>query len=307
LSPTLKGIALKIASTLAFAVMVTLIKLVSDQVPPGEVLFARASIGTIPVVVMLLVQGEFGRALVTHKPFGHMKRAVFGTMSMFCWFASLVWLPLADATAINYAGPLFGVIFAALLLGERVRAYRWTAVGVGFAGVLIVLSDHVSGVQFAADGRALGALLALASAVFAAVATVMVRGLTATETTGAIVFYFSISAAAMSLISLPFGWVVPTLGEAGILVAAGLCGGIGQVLMTSGYRYAEASVAAPFDYASMIWIVVLAYAVFGDVPTSTVMLGSLIVIGSGVFVMWHEHKLGILEKKAFEREAGTPI
>lgn len=307
MSPTSRGVVLKIVSTLVFAVMVTLIKLVSAEVPPGEVLFARAFFGTVPVLVWLAARGEFPSGLRTRQPFGHVKRAVVGTISMFCWFASIVYLPLPDTTAINYSSPLFGVVFAALFLGEKVRIYRWSAVAVGFFGVLVVLSEHITATGVARDGgQAIGAAFSLASAVFAALAMVTVRSLTATETTGAIVLYFSSAAAAFALFTIPFGWVVPTPWQAGILIAAGLCGGVGQVLMTEAYRNAEASAIAPFDYANMIWIVAISYFLFADVPSVTVIVGSLIVIGSGIFVMWRERRLGILERRAeAARKGGT--
>lgn len=307
MSSTSRGVVLKIVSTLVFAVMVTLIKLVSAEVPPGEVLFARAFFGTVPVLVWLAARGELPSGLRTRQPFGHVKRAVVGTISMFCWFASIVYLPLPDTTAINYSSPLFGVVFAALFLGEKVRVYRWSAVAVGFFGVLVVLSEHITSTGVARDGgQAVGAAFSLASAVFAALAMVTVRSLTATETTGAIVLYFSSAAAAFALFTIPFGWVVPTPWQAGILIAAGLCGGVGQVLMTEAYRNAEASAIAPFDYANMIWIVAISYVLFADVPSLTVVIGSLIVIGSGIFVMWRERRLGILERRAeAARKGGT--
>lgn len=297
LSPTTTGILLKVLSTLVFAIMVILIKIVADRIPAGEVLFARAFFGTLPVVVWLAMRGEFPAALRTRQPIGHVRRAVVGTISMFSWFSAVSYLPLADATAINYSGPLFGVVFAALLLKEQVRAYRWSAVAVGFVGVLIVLSEQVQGFDLAEGGRGFGALLALNSAVFAALAMVSVRSLTATETTGAIVFYFSFAASVMALATIPFGWVMPTREEAVLLVAAGLAGGIGQVLMTESYRYAEASVIAPFDYANMIWIVVASYLLFDQLPTATVVVGSAIVIGSGIFVMWRESRLGLKRRR----------
>jgi len=191
MSPTAAGVLFKIASTIAFAFMLTLIKVVSDRIPSGEVLFARSFFGIIPVIVYLLVLGVFPASLATKKPFGHIRRSVVGTVSMFCWFTSVGYLPLPDATAINYSGPLFGVCFAALLLHERVRAFRWGAVGIGFCGVLIVLSQQINGFDLGFHGgRTIGAVCALASAVLGAIAAVTVRELTATETTGAIVFYF---------------------------------------------------------------------------------------------------------------------
>lgn len=306
MSSTVAGIVFKIGSTIVFAIMLTLIKLSSDQVPTGEVLFARSFFGIIPVIVYLVALGEFPSSLSTRKPFGHVRRSVVGTVSMFCWFSSVAYLPLPDATAINYSGPLFGVIFAATLLGERVRIYRWSAVAVGFVGVLIVLSEQLGGGGFGLHGtRAIGGLLALGSAVLGAIAGVTVRELTATETTGAIVFYFSATGAVFSLVTLP-GWVMPSPRVATYLVMAGIFGGIGQVLMTQAYRYAEASVVAPFDYVNMLWIIILSYMTFGDVPSAVVLFGSAIVIGSGIFVIWRERRLGILEAKAKARAATPP-
>jgi drug/metabolite transporter (DMT)-like permease len=172
--------------------------------------------------------------------------------------------------------------------------------------VLVVLSEQIEGFDVLGVDRALGAVLALASAVLAALAMITVRILTATETTGAIVFYFSASAAGLSLLTLPFGWVVPDPEAAALLVLAGLFGGVGQVLMTEAYRRAEASVVAPFDYANMIWIVIAAYVVFGDVPTAAVLAGSAVVVGSGIFVIWRERRLGLLQARAQARGASSP-
>lgn len=307
MSPTVAGILFKLASTIAFALMLTLIKVTSGRVPAGEVLFARSFFGIIPVVVYLAWLGEFPASLRTQRPLGHVRRSLVGTLSMFCWFTAVAALPLPDATAISYSGPLFGVCFAALLLHERVRIFRWVAVGIGFCGVLIVLSGQMRGFDGTFHGaRTIGAALALASAVLGAIAAVTVRELTATETTGAIVFYFSACGAAFSLLTLPMGWVAPTFAEGSMLVLAGLFGGIGQVLMTQSYRHAEASVIAPFDYINMIWIVLLSYLVFGDVPTLVVAAGSLVVIASGCFVFWREWRLGILQAKALAKSAETP-
>jgi drug/metabolite transporter (DMT)-like permease len=307
MSPTAAGVLFKLASTIAFAFMLTLIKLVSDRVPPGEILFFRSFFGIVPVIAYLVALGVFPISLRTQRPLGHVRRSFVGTASMFCWFTAVSYLPLPDATAISYSGPLFGVCFAALLLHERVRAFRWAAVGIGFLGVMIVMSEQVNGLDVGLHGgRAIGAACALASAVLGAIAAVTVRELTATETTGAIVFYFLACGSAFSFVTLPFGWVIPSFADAATLVLAGLFGGIGQVLMTQSYRLAEASVIAPLDYINMVWIVIISYLVFNDVPTAVVLAGSLVVIASGVFVVWRERRLGILEAKASAKSADTP-
>lgn len=305
MSGPLLGVTLKIAATFAFTLMVTLVKLVADRLPVGEVVFARSALGLIPVLLMLAWQRELPRALRTSHPGGHFLRAIVGTTSMFFWFASLALLPLPDATAINYAGPLICTALAAILLGEKVRLYRWSAVTIGFLGVLVVLSPHLGGFTSGRlDGAAVGALYALGSAFFAALAMVTIRRLTATEGTGAIVFYFSGSAALLALTTAPFGWVMPSAGDAFILLCIGLTGGVGQVLMTQSYRHAEASVIAPFDYTSMIWVILLGILVFDEIPTLTVLAGSAIVVAAGIFVILRERQLGI--ERARARKANTP-
>ncbi len=307
MSPTAAGVLFKLTSTIAFAFMLTLIKLVSGRVPPGEMLFFRSFFGIVPVIVYLVALGVFPASLATMRPLGHVRRSIVGTASMFSWFTAVAYLPLPDATAISYSGPLFGVCLAATVLHERVRAFRWAAVGIGFLGVMIVLSEQVGDFDMGFQGgRAIGAACALASAMLGAVAAVTVRELTATETTGAIVFYFLACGSAFSFVTLPFGWVVPSVPDATMLICAGLFGGIGQVLMTQAYRLAEASVIAPLDYINMVWIVIISYMVFGDVPTAVVLAGSLVVIASGVFVVWRERRLGILEAKARAKSADTP-
>ena len=217
-------------------------------------------------------------------------------------FAALAFLPLPEATAIGYATPILVVVFAALFLGEQVRLVRISAVVMGLAGVLIVLWP-----QFGAGAvgtEALGAGLALAGAACAALAQIQIRRLVGSERTLAIVFWFSFTATALSLLTLPFGWVVPSPTEAALLIGAGLLGGIAQILMTSAYRFADASVVAPFDYASMLFALVIGYAVFAEVPSASTLAGSAIVIAAGVLIIWREHQLGLERRK--QRKAMTP-
>jgi len=152
--------------------------------------------------------------------------------------------------------------------------------------------------------EALGAMLVLGGAVFAALAQVFVRRLVNTERTSAIVFWFSVTATALSLVTLPFGWVWPTPVEAAILVAAGLLGGLGQILLTSSYREADASLVAPFDYASMIFALGIGYFVFSEVPTWPMLGGAVLIVTAGILIIWRERKLGL--ERARQRKAMTP-
>ena len=220
-------------------------------------------------------------------------------------FAGLGLLPLPEVTAIGYAAPLLVVVFAAMFLNEQVRLFRLSAVGLGMIGVLIVLSPRLSVDAGAVDVRqTLGAVVVLGGAVFAALAQVFVRKLVATEQTATIVFWFSVTASSLSLITIAWGWVLPTPTEAAMLVMAGILGGLGQILLTSSYRYADASLIAPFEYTSMLLALGVGFAFFGEVPTLTMLSGAAIVILAGVLIIWREHRLGL--ERSRQRKAMPP-
>ena len=304
----LLGIVLKIAATFAFAAMSAIIKSVSVRFPVGEVVLFRSIFAMATLVVWLARRGEFPHALGTRRKLGHIGRSVAGSGGMFANFIALSLLPLADATAFTFATPLLVVPMAALSLGETVRPYRWAAVGLGFVGVLVMLSDHLGEGFFGADaapGASIGAAVALAGAFCSAVAMIQTRRLTRSEATGAIVFYFStvtavISAALLILAAFwPSGapgadffagqkFVAPSALEFCLLMSIGLLGGAGQILMTHSYRFADASIIAAFDYVSMIWAATLGYAFFSETPSAAVLAGAAVVAGAGVLVLWRE-------------------
>jgi drug/metabolite transporter (DMT)-like permease len=221
-------------------------------------------------------------------------------------FTALGLLPLPEATALGYAAPLLTVIFAAMFLGEQVHAFRLSAVFVGLIGVVIVLMPNltITGVEDADGFLAVGAMAALLGAVFAALAQVFVRKLITSEATATIVFYFSLTASLLSLATLPFGWVVPALGEAALLVGAGLLGGVGQILLTESYRHAETGVIAPFEYVSMVLSLVFGYTLFAEAPTGSMLVGAGLIVAAGLFIIWRERRLGI--QRAGSRKVMTP-
>jgi len=290
----LLGLAYKILSTLAFAVMLVAVKLLATRVPSGEVVFFRSAFAVFPVVAMVWWQGELRDGLATQRPGGHVMRSVYGVSAMSLWFAGVQRLPLADALAITYAAPLVVVALAAVLLGEVVRLHRWSAVAIGFVGVLIVLSPHLGDLErIGADSGSTGAAMCFLSAFFMALAQIEVRRLATTEKTGAIVVYFSIGSALFALLTLPFGWVVPSPSDLALLVTCGLFGGIGQIFLTLAYRHADASVVAPLEYASMIWAVASGLWLFDEVPSATLAIGTAVIVASGVAIVWRERALGV--------------
>lgn len=301
----LLGIAMKVASVCAFMGMATCIKL-AGQLPPGQIVFFRSFFAILPIVAWLAWTHGLTGVWRTQRPLGHIARGVVGVVAMSLGFYGLTRLPLPDATAIGYARPLVTVIFGALFLGEVVRLYRWGAVLVGLVGVLLISWPNLQAFR---DGdlnnaEALGAAAVFASACIAALAFVLVRKLIQTEKTPTIVLYFSFTASILSLATIPFGWSSLNSVQIVALVAAGCFGGLGQILLTEGYRHADTATIAPFEYTSVILSIGIGILVFGEFPTGWTIAGSVVVIASGIFIILREHRLGLKRSKV--RQIVTP-
>jgi drug/metabolite transporter (DMT)-like permease len=307
-SSPMAGIGLKVISVAVFLSMASLLK-ASEGIPPAQLVFFRSFFAILPIVVFLIARGEFIAGLKTARPFSHVGRGLVGLGGMSLGFFALTRLPLPELVAIQYAMPLLIVVFGALILKEEVRLYRWSAVVVGMIGVGIILWPRLgvfSGGAGPMSAIAIGALAALASCVFGAFGTILVRGLVRTERSATVVLYFSITCSAISLLTLPFGWVWPTPAQAAMLVSAGIAGGIGQILLTESYRHADVSVVAPFEYTSLLLSIIIGYFVFADVPTLEMLIGAVIVVGAGIFIIYREHKLGIETREAREATPSPP-
>jgi drug/metabolite transporter (DMT)-like permease len=236
-------------------------------------------------------------ALRTNRVFGQLGRGALSVGGMFGNFGALARLPLADATAINFASPLITVALAALILKERVRLFRWSAVAVGFVGVIVMLIPNLSLEHYAGASAAsvamIGSLLAIFSAFCNAGTVIQTRRLTQSETTSSIVFYFSLMTAIAGAVTLPFAWHSPSNDELAALIMTGVLGGIAHIFLTESYRHAAASVIAPFDYSAMLWALLLGYWVFGELPGVLVYVGAAIIAGAGLAVIFRERRLGL--------------
>ena len=301
-----KAILLKLFSVMVFITMISLIKATADTVPPGQAVFFRSAFA-IPVICgWLILRKELRHGLRAISPLGHLWRGLIGTTAMGLMFASLAYLPLPEVTALSYAAPLLTVVFAALLLGEQVRFFRMTAVGLGLIGVMVVIEPQLS---MASTGQmnkeaALGAVLAIAGAGCIALATIHIRKLVQVEHPAAIAFYFRLTSTAPSLFTAPFGWVALSQGTTFLLILAGLLGGVGQICLTLAYRHAPVSVVAPFDYASMLFALAIGYFIFAEVPSLQMLVGAAIIIAAGFLIIWREAQLGLERGKA--RALKTP-
>jgi len=304
-STPMAAIGLKVVSVAVFLSMASLLK-ASEGIPPGQLVFFRSFFAILPIAVFLMARGELVSGAKTEHLLSHVWRGLLGVGSMGFGFYALTKLPLPEAVTIQYATPLLIVVFGALILKESVRLYRWTAVAIGMLGVGIIVWPRLtlfSGGTGPLDTFAVGALAALIGSVFGAFAAILVRRLVETERSSTIVLYFSVTSSLMALLTIPFGWVMPTPGQFAMLVGAGIAGGIGQLLLTESYRRADVSVVAPFEYTSLLLSIVIGYVVFHDVPTLEMLIGALIVVAASIFIIYREHQLGLERNKA---RAATP-
>lgn len=302
----LRGIALKVGAVCAFLTMFTFIKL-AGPLPPGEIVFFRSFFAIIPVMAYVFATGEGWSAFRTSDPVGQLWRGLIGVTSMGLGFYGLTKLPLPEAVVIGYAMPLFAVVLGWAVLKEKVRAYRWSAVILGLAGVIMASWPRLTVLNspdIVTREQAFGALAVIGSAAFAAGAMIQVRRLVAKEATNTIVLWFSITSSMLALLTLPLGWELLPVRTVVYLVTAGFFGGLGQVLLTSCYRYADVSTIAPFEYTSFLISLMIGWLVFADAPTWQMLVGGVVVVAAGLAIIWREHVLRLEAPAA--REASTP-
>jgi len=313
-----RAIALKLGAVFLFTVMAAVIKIATETVPAGQAVFFRSFFAFPMIILWLWQRGDLRHGLKPSNLMGHVWRGIFGTTAMGLTFGGLSLLPLPEVTAIGYATPLFTVIFAVLFLGERVRLFRLSAVAVGLVGVLIVLYPRFTiGGDAVSQMATLGALMVLGASIMRALVQVHVRRLVQTDSTAAIVFFFSLTATVLSFMTLPLGmlvdwpaltWVMPGLQVSLLLICSGLIGGVAQIMITSSFRFGPVSMLAPFDYASMIFATLIGWLVFSEVPTPAILIGAGLVMTGGVLIIWRERQLGLdrSKSKASSPPQGTP-
>jgi drug/metabolite transporter (DMT)-like permease len=280
-SPAL-GILLRVLAMALMAMLAAIVKACAERgVPVLEIIFFRNAFAFIPVMLYIWRTSGFG-VLRTRRPGAHLTRSAVGLTGMICGFTAVSLLPLTQSTAISFSAPLFMVALSALILKEPVGLHRWAAVAVGFVGVLIMVHPdprHFVGV---------GVLFAIAAAVGSAGAMIAIREISRTEPGPTIVFYFTLAGTAVGLASLPFGWVMPSPGVLALLVAAGLIGGTGQLLLTEAIRRAPVAVVAPFDYTQLVWAGLIGFLVWGETPAILTLIGAMVVAASSTYILWRE-------------------
>ena len=276
------GIFYMLGATVTFSASSALSKWQVVDYPIGEVLFVR-TVASLAVCALLILPVAGFSVFRTHRPRDHLMRGSVQAISQTFIVIAFSLMPLAGAIAINFSAPLFATLVSALVLKETVGTARWSALIVGFLGVLIVAAPG-------ADSFQIGALFALANAVMYGSVTAAVRGMTATESSGTLTMYQMVVLTVAFSAFLPFGFIMPTAGDGALMVLNGAANGLGQYWWTRALHLAPASAVTPFYYFSLVWAIVIGFAVWGDIPTIGLLVGSSIVVCSGLFLLLRESR-----------------
>ena len=274
------GIISMVASVFLFSIQNAIGKWLAQSYPILMLVFFRSAVALLPSYVLVMRAGGT-RVLRTNRLGAQVGRAAIWGGSNVASFFAFHLLPLADAVALTFAGPLFLTALSWPLLQERVGRERWIAVSLGFLGVLVMARPSGS-------GTTAGMLCALACAGCNAFGTLAVRGLTRTEASASIVFYTALFMTLGALPVLPLFWKTPGPLDLAMFCSIGLIGGVSQFWVTQALHHAPAAAMSPFNYTALVWGTVLGFLIWGEVPTVAVAIGALIVTASGLFLLRHE-------------------
>jgi drug/metabolite transporter (DMT)-like permease len=281
------GIFFMLSATVMYAGSTALSKWQVATYPFAEVLLFRSFVSLIVVSLLILPRHGFA-AFRTQRLRDHAGRSATQSVAQSLIVIALSLMPIAGAVAINFSAPLFATLFAALWLKEKIGLARGAALLVGFLGVLLVAAPG-------ADSFRIGALFALGNAVLYGSVTAAVRGMTATESTETLTMYQMLFMAAFFLLALPvFGFDWPTAADATAMVIGGVLNGFGQYWWTRALSLAPPAAVGPFYYFTLVWAMILGFMFWSDVPTLGLLAGSSIVVGSGLFLLWHESAKKVL-------------
>ncbi len=282
-TPVMRGVVMMCLSTVAFSAMHVTIRHLSADLSVYQIAFFRNAFGLM-FLAPLIVGGGIAQIRTPRLGLHALRGLVnFGAMLMF--FTAVATTPLAKVTALSFTAPIFTAVMSVLVLGERFRARRWAAIGFGFLGMLVILRPGLSVVET-------GALLALAAAALWSVAMILIKMLSRTETSVAIVAWMAIFLSLFSLGPAIWTWTDPSPSAWGWLLFVGLAGSLAQVSLSQSLKETDPTAVLPFDFLKLIWTALLAAWLFGEVPDVFVWIGAAIIFGSGFYIAWRERQAG---------------
>ena len=295
----LLALAIRLGAIAALATMSALIKLASERgIHLLEIMFWRQFI-TLPIAIAwVLATGGIG-LLATRRPGTHMLRGLYGTIGMVLNFGAVILLPLAEATTLNFTVPIWAVLLSILLLKEKVGIWRWSAVLLGFAGI-VVIAQPGSG-----HFPLYGALVGLGAAFMIALISIQIADLNRTDKPLTIVFYFALLTSVVTAPALPFVMTAHDADAWLLLLAIGLTGALGQLLLTAALRFGAVASVIVMDYSGLFWATLYGWLWFDALPPASTWLGVPLIVGAGLLIAWREHRLARPAERTAARIEGT--
>ncbi len=278
-----RAIIYMLAGSFLVVILDTAVKWLAKDYSPFQIGFLRYVIGFF--IAAGIAQHNGGLAtLKTRRLAGHLTRSVLNIVTMLTFYYALQLIPLADAIAIGFATPLFTTAFSGPLLKEKVGLRRWSAVALGFGGVLLIVQPSGHGVN-------MGAMLALISALCWSLTQISSRQLSGTEPSHTILFYYSVAIIVALGACMPKLWITPHGLDWIWFGVCGIAGSFGQYCYNQAFRYGEASMVSPFDYTGLVWATLMGFIVFGDFPTRYILGGAVVIIASSFYIARREAQL----------------
>jgi drug/metabolite transporter (DMT)-like permease len=274
------GILFMVAATIGFAGMHAISKWLIARYPIGEVLFSRSIVSFLACSIFVLPTHGLA-VFATRRPRDHVLRGLSQSVSQAFSVIAFALMPLAGAIAINFSAPLWASLLAVLWLRERASPARWAALLSGFLGVVVVANPGT-------DTLTLGAVFALLNAVMVGTVTMAVRGMTATESAMTLLMWQLATVATFHALLLPLGLRWPSAGDAALMLLSGIVNLAAQYFWTRALVLAPATAVSPFFYFMLVWATGIGFVVWGEVPTVHLLIGSAIVVASGLFLLWYE-------------------
>ena len=269
-------------STIAFSIMHGLVRFVSEVLPPLQIAFFRNIFG-LAFLLPLLMRSRF--AILRTKQIGlHALRGVINMAAMLMFFTALAISPIAKVTALGFTAPIFMAILAVLVLGERFRIYRWSAIFLGFVGMLIILRPGLVAIDT-------GALLVIGSAALWAVAMIIIKIQSRTESSLTIVAYMGIFLGVFSIAPAVWVWQPFGLQTLGFMVLIGLFGSIAQMAISESLKETDSTALMPFDFLKLIWTAMIGVWFFSEIPDIYTWIGATVIFLSGLFIALRERSI----------------
>lgn len=295
----LLALIIRLGAIGALATMSALIKLASQRgIHLLEIMFWRQAI-TIPIALAwVMATGGIGM-LATKRPGTHLIRGLYGTIGMVLNFGAVILLPLAEATTMSFTAPIWAVILSTLLLKEKVGIWRWSAVALGFVGVLVIAQPGGGHIAL------FGALVGIGGAFMVALISIQIADLNRTDQPLTIVFYFALFSAPLTAIALPFVATTPDWHGWLLLLGIGLAGSAGQLLLTAALRFGKVASVIVMDYSALFWATLYGSLLFGVLPPASTWLGVPLIVAAGLVIAWREHRLTRPTDRDVARAEGT--